>query len=59
MPDLLDVYRSMTVEQLMTLRTAFEEDRAYAQKKAAVTVGFCDERLALIQAVLKERKVHY
>jgi len=47
----LRLYRSLSTRELRTLRRAFSIDR-----QSGADVGFCDQRLALIETVLNERK---
>jgi hypothetical protein len=51
--DVLNLYRRMRLEELQRLRIAFELDRANAGRLS--TVSFCDQRLAWIADVLRER----
>lgn len=46
------VYQSMSLEHLRALRVAFQIDRARAT--SPITRRFCDDRLALIDHLLRE-----
>jgi hypothetical protein len=48
-----DTYRTMSTRVLVLLRAAFELDRRDAALPE--TVAFCDDRLAIIARVLRER----
>lgn len=52
-PRLLRLYRSMTSDQLLDLQAAFTADRVAA--RTAETREFCEARLVVIDAVLRER----
>jgi hypothetical protein len=48
-------YREMRTTWLHALRAAFEADRAATPRSARAARAFCDQRLALIARILKER----
>jgi hypothetical protein len=53
---LRQLYRSMRLPDLLALREAFILDRGDAELRLSLTVkAFCEERLELIESVLKEQ----
>lgn len=53
--DVITLYRTMRTKELRELRRAFELDKADARRLS--TVSFCEQRIAWIDEVLRERDV--
>jgi hypothetical protein len=53
--DVIALYRTWTTDQLLRLRRAFAADQRQRGVTLA-TIAFCEGRLAIIDAILTERR---